>query len=393
MIWRDEPLTELANNQVILSSSGLTSLLAGEFSDKSTPKSLLNAASLTAELNDGTDARLIEPSDVSEVGGFVYMTERIAALTYAKEHIDDVRAFIVSCGGNADMCEYDLLNLYADSWNVLDGKEEFTPDGVAVIERHSAELIYKLFREIAPSADEMLLEASSNFCPRTLRTEEIEIVGVYYANSLKYDAAVVSDFVYDSLVGSYMDGVYAFAVGEMPDGYYEIKNIVKFTSEYEKDDVVFLLKNSVTEELSFIDELLVVLGRVFLYIGIGFAVFASLMLANFIGTSISYKKQEIGILRAIGSRSADVFRIFFAESFIIAMINYVLSLISTGFLVFFINKILREDAGLLITILNFGIRQVVVLLLISLLVAFVATFLPVRKIASMKPIDAIKNRK
>ena len=135
------------------------------------------------------------------------------------------------------------------------------------------------------------------------------------------------------------------------------------------------------------------MSKVFLYAGLVLAVFAALLFSNFIATSISYKKEEIGILRAIGSRGNDVFRIFFAESFVIAMINYVLSLISTGLLVFFINKILREDAGLLITIISFGIRQIIVLLAISMLVAFVATFLPVRKIAAMKPIDAIKNRK
>ncbi len=390
IVWKDEPISALSDNQVILSTGELIRLLASNFSEKATPAAFLNAASLTAKLADGTDAPLLEISALSRIGDFVYYIERISALSYAKEHIDELRAYMEHSGGDADMCEYDLVNAYANSWNVLDGKESFTPDGIDVIGRHSAELIFKLFSELAADGDEIVMDASSNFYPSTITTRDVEIVGVYYSEE---DVAVVSDSLYASLIGSFMDGVYAYAVGEMPDGYYEIKNIVKFTKEYEEDGVVFLLKNSVTEELSFIDELLVVLGQVFLYVGIGFAVFASLMLANFIGTSISYKKQEIGILRAIGSRSADVFRIFFAESFIIAMINYVLSLLSTGCLVFFINKLLREDAGLLITILNFGIRQVVVLFLISLLVAFVATFLPVRKIASMKPIDAIKNRK
>ena len=145
--------------------------------------------------------------------------------------------------------------------------------------------------------------------------------------------------------------------------------------------------------LDWIDEMLSVLGRVFLYVGIGFALFASLMLSNFIGTSVAFKKQEIGILRAIGSRSNDVFRIFFAEAFIIAMINYVLSVVGTLSVTLFINSMLRNSAGLLITFLNFGIRQVALLLAVSLFVAVISTFIPVKKIASMKPIDAIKNRK
>ncbi|MBR2296441.1 MAG: hypothetical protein IKA43_03435, partial [Clostridia bacterium] len=66
---------------------------------------------------------------------------------------------------------------------------------------------------------------------------------------------------------------------------------------------------------------------------------------------------------------------------------------TTGVVVYILNGIFREDLGILVTFLTFGARQGVLLLGVSLLVAFIATFLPVKKIASMKPIDAIKNRK
>ena len=134
------------------------------------------------------------------------------------------------------------------------------------------------------------------------------------------------------------------------------------------------------------------MSKYFFWIGIGFAAFAALMLANFIGTSISYKKQEIGILRAIGSRSNDVFRIFFAESFIIAMINFVLSSIGVFAATVIINQLMRTEVGILITILSFGIRQLLLLLAVSIFVAFIASFLPVKRIASKRPIDAIRNR-
>lgn len=116
------------------------------------------------------------------------------------------------------------------------------------------------------------------------------------------------------------------------------------------------------------------------------------MLANFIGTSISHKKQEIGILRAIGSRSNDVFRIFFSESFIIAMINFLLSAVGVFAATTIINLAIRKELGVLITVLNFGPRQILLLFVVSLFVATLASFLPVKKIASKKPIDAIRNR-
>lgn len=198
----------------------------------------------------------------------------------------------------------------------------------------------------------------------------------------------------DSLYGEMTEGndkLYSYAVGSMPTEKSEVQSLVSYC--YNEDTGVrYAIQNSVTFELDSVNDILKTLSKVFFWIGIGFAVFAAIMLANFIGTSISYKKQEIGILRAIGSRSNDVFRIFFAESFIIAMINFVLSAIGVFVATLIINGFIRNVAGVLITVLSFGVRQILLLLAVSILVAFAASFLPVKKIASKRPIDAIRGR-
>ena len=201
---------------------------------------------------------------------------------------------------------------------------------------------------------------------------------------------ICNENLYEKLVET-DDNYYNFAVGSMPKEKSDIKNLVKYcykTDSLERNQI----QNSVTWELDAINETLKELSKVFLYIGLGFALFAALMLANFIGISISHKKQEIGILRAIGSRSNDVFRIFFAESFIIAMINFVLSAIGVGVATVIINVLLKKNLGILITVFCFSLRQIVLLLAVSIFVAFIASFLPVKKIASKKPIDAIRNK-
>ncbi len=198
----------------------------------------------------------------------------------------------------------------------------------------------------------------------------------------------------DTLFNEFAEGAdsyYQFAVGAMPQQKSDIKNLVGFCYR-EDSEVRYQIQNSVTYELDAINEALEILSKVFLYIGLGFAAFAALMLANFIGTSISYKKQEIGILRAIGSRSNDVFRIFFAESFIIAMINFVLSMTGVFIATTIINSVMRDSLGILITVLSFGPRQIILLLAVSIAVAFVASYIPVKKIASKRPIDAIRDR-
>jgi ABC-type lipoprotein release transport system permease subunit len=97
-------------------------------------------------------------------------------------------------------------------------------------------------------------------------------------------------------------------------------------------------------------------------------------------------------LRAVGARSKDVFGIFFSESFIIATINWLIAMTLTIGVVIFLNNYLRTTYGILITLLDVGIRQVGLVFATSIGVAFIASLLPVSKIAHKKPIDAIQNR-
>ena len=193
-----------------------------------------------------------------------------------------------------------------------------------------------------------------------------------------------------------MKGTYEYFVAPMPKERSAIEKIVKYTTtnQKEKDGVMvsYAMNNSVTYELSAVDSILKYVSKGFIYVGIGFAVFAGLMLANFISTSIAYKKQEIGILRAIGARSNDVFRIFASESIIIALINFALACAATSFAVNRLNYLIRIEAGTVVTVLNFGVRQILLLLALSVGVAIVASFIPVYRTARKRPIDAIRNK-
>ena len=227
----------------------------------------------------------------------------------------------------------------------------------------------------------------------TFSEEGYKVVGVILDEDMPSGfnyATVVSDDLLDRCVQD-SDGKYARLIGAMPKGENDIREFVSYCYD-EADGVRYTLNNPVSYELDSINDMLKELSKVFLYIGLGFAVFAAFLLSNFIATSISYKKQEIGILRAIGSRSNDVFRIFFAESFIIAMINFVISCVGVGVVTTVINAVLREQVGLLITILNFSVRQIALILAVSIFVAVAASFLPVKKIASKRPIDAIRGK-
>lgn len=215
-------------------------------------------------------------------------------------------------------------------------------------------------------------------------------LGQWGGSSLAEDIPIVSDGIYATLASD-SEAYYAFALGAMPESRAGIRKAVNFNYD-ESTGIRYMLKNEVSSSLESFNSTIEMMSKVFLYVGIGFAVFASLMMFNFISVSISYKKREIGILRAVGARSSDVFSIFFHESFLITLINFVFASAAATVAVFFINKTLREELNLALTLLTIGVRQYLLIFAVGLLVAFVSSFLPVMKIAKKRPIDAIQNR-
>lgn len=140
--------------------------------------------------------------------------------------------------------------------------------------------------------------------------------------------------------------------------------------------------------LLMVDSVVNGLSETFLIIGLIMAVFAVLLFSNFISASISQKTRDIGVLRAVGARATDVFRIFFSESFLIVLICAVLSVAATYITCNLIDTAMGEGIG--VTILTFGWMSVAVLLLSAFLTAVVSTFLPVYHAARKKPIDSIR---
>ena len=218
-------------------------------------------------------------------------------------------------------------------------------------------------------------------------TSDLVISDGFYA---LYEAFAEEQGYAKETVAAHAPGVYSFVIAPMPMDEEIIRKLVDLT--YEEDpDLQFVLQNQVMDTLYNFNDFIEVGAKVFLYVGIGFAVFAALMMMNFISTSISYKRREIGILRAVGARSSDVFKIFFSEAAIIALITYILSLAATISATVIVNTVLRNQ-GITVTLVNFGIRQIILMLLVNVAVAAIASFFPVWNIARRNPIDAIKNK-
>ncbi len=128
---------------------------------------------------------------------------------------------------------------------------------------------------------------------------------------------------------------------------------------------------------------------VFAIIGAVLAVISALLLFNYISVSISDKRKEIGILRAVGARGSDVFKIFICESLMIAIICGVLAIVAAIVACFIINTVTASSA-IAIQLLNFGFINGLIVFGIALVVAFIGTILPVFFAARKVPVESIR---
>lgn len=157
---------------------------------------------------------------------------------------------------------------------------------------------------------------------------------------------------------------------------------------YRQDDSREKLSGYFVDNLEAVDDTVKEMSKVFLLLGAALAIFAALLLSNFISVSISQKQKDIGILRAMGAKGTEVFKIFFVETVIIVSACILISTIASVIICNIINEVMTRSIGAELFV--FGIGSFVLLALLSMITAFVATYFPVNNAAKKKPIDSIR---
>lgn len=128
------------------------------------------------------------------------------------------------------------------------------------------------------------------------------------------------------------------------------------------------------------------------YASIVFGIFAFILLTNFIVNSIYYSKKTIGILRGLGARKIDVFKIFLNEGLMIGIFSTILSLIFLFMMVSVMNSYICNHLFFEIELIEFTMQNIVIILGSVVMIIFLSSLFTVGKIAKMKPIDAILNK-
>lgn len=133
-----------------------------------------------------------------------------------------------------------------------------------------------------------------------------------------------------------------------------------------------------------------IMKKIFYYVSLGIGVFASIMFANYLINSIMARKKEIGVLRAIGATSRDIFHIVLCEGAILFAVIFPISSILSGIAGVLINSMVSNELGILIPISVFGIRQILLILLVSFAVTLLVSLIGSYFVSKRKPIDIIR---
>ncbi len=302
---------------------------------------------------------------------------------------------------------YEIMQggIWDENADTKDNIRKFTPDQM---KQKITSLISALNRDnIKLEIDFRLYDMNNGSALGEIST--YPVAGVYLSNGESYNNYFVihTDEVYKNLWDTQKaslefyseydikyvepkDAIYDIAFApfngsaEQTDDFWQLYS----NNEFGEDSSRVTLTGAYVNNIKMVDDFVLDFTKIFLYVGIGFALFAVLLFSNFISVSISQKKREIGILRAVGARSTDVFKIFFSESFVIAAICTVIATVLSVFLCGVINGELNVGIGA--SLFVFGIPSFAVLLGSALLTAVIATFLPVFNAARKKPVESIR---
>lgn len=299
---------------------------------------------------------------------------------FAKEHFSEIKE---EFEGYKDSYYYYNYILNEDTNQYHEGKD-FNYFEQLATQKILDEVYFPLYQDISLNFD----------YERVIYDYPVSIVGFSYnLDSNTLPTVVLSESMFN-VIEEHAEGDYISLLTALKGDHNKDIQLINFgeiTWGSSNVGTDYPIINEVTVTIDYADRTLDKLSQMALYVATGLAIFASILLFNFLSASIAAKKKEIGILRALGARGKDIFIIFLNEGLIITLISFLIASITTFGLTLYFNNILRTDYQLLISLLSFGVRQLFLTLIISIAVALIGTFIPIYKFARKKPIDVIKS--
>lgn len=157
-------------------------------------------------------------------------------------------------------------------------------------------------------------------------------------------------------------------------------------------DCGFNITESFIEDYDMVVSLMDTLKTVFFVIAAIFCLLVILLLNSFISSSIKITRKQIGILRAMGAKKSDTFKIYAVEGFLVSFISLALAVVVLIFAGPLLNSLFSASRGYYFALVT--VRWFVYLTIAALaaLIAFLSVLLPLRKFNKISPVSAISGK-
>ena len=156
-----------------------------------------------------------------------------------------------------------------------------------------------------------------------------------------------------------------------------------------------ILNEQLSFAYAFFSVIIPLVSKPLLIANIIFLLFTMLLFSFYISSTIKNKTKDIGILRALGARGIDVYKIFLTESLILGLISSIISSVVLFIIKMLINRNLQKGIEKLldgnnITFYHSRFEPYLVIFLISTVVAIIASFIPIYMMSRKKPVEVIR---
>lgn len=281
-----------------------------------------------------------------------------------------------------------LLGVYFVGDAFYSANKSFGSSGTVINHNYMVELasdgnnIVQNDGETDESYEERRAEAFNQYVMTSAEFEKIRsnvtMTGTYYVTD--YDFENASDEV----------GAYQYIYIPLSSNVSTCLNKLLDRSDTTVNSIEYSLSYEFIEEASSAQEVVGEIMNIFLGAGIGLALFAALMLSNFIMASISSKEKDIGILRAIGARGGDIFKIFITEALIITLSCFVFAVFASLGVCALVSYLLIKANVVTLSLFIFTFPDALMMFAVAVISAFAATAFPVNKTVKKKPVEAIR---
>lgn len=129
---------------------------------------------------------------------------------------------------------------------------------------------------------------------------------------------------------------------------------------------------------------------VVIILGVYSAIFAIIMMYYFINQIIQDKKNEVGVLKALGFSNLDISSIFLLSTAMFVLISFIVTLGVTAIAAAIANGAVSGTAFIKFNIMNINFTVIGIMFAVSIVIAFLGMIIPLIKFANKKPNEIMK---